>query len=88
MYSRTLEQEEADIKRGLREWDHFANWCYADTKSCISCGCYPSKGQACPSHLGSNRYANYLKMKELELQQRMVNAQEKMAGISDDGGKT
>lgn len=82
MLSRTREQMEADTLRDLKEWDHFAKWCYADKKTCISCGCYPPKGMACPSHSGSDRYKNYLKEKELTLLERQVLATEKLAGIN------
>lgn len=74
---------EERVQRDLKEWDHFAEWCYADTQSCISCGCYPPKAMACPSHRGSQRYLAVLKVMELQLLERQVKAMEKLAGIND-----
>lgn len=71
-FNPTPEEREADTQRRLREWDHFAGSCFADKQTCISCGCMNSRGIACPTHKGSQRYHNYLMERMVEAQEALV----------------
>jgi hypothetical protein len=72
-FNPTPEEQEASIKRSLREWDHFSKQCYADKQSCISCSCDPINYYACPAHAGSQRYQNELMSRMLAVQEKIAN---------------